>query len=152
MIELRGSLRVSEESFRQSPSAELQKEGSSICQRARLKVLVVDDERIIADTVREILESVGFDVAVAYSGWEALEKVSRFKPDQLLTDVKMPGMNGVELAIAIRMMYPTTKILLFTAQAGVSELVMEAEKRGFHFELMAKPLRPSELIERLKAQ
>jgi CheY-like chemotaxis protein len=74
------------------------------------------------------------------------------KPDQLLADIRMPGMNGVDLAIAIRKMHPSTRILLFSAQAGVSELVLDAEKRGFHFELLAKPLHPSKLIKRLKEQ
>lgn len=113
---------------------------------------MVDDEKLIADTISEILESAGFDVAVAYDGWEAIEKAAKFKPDQLLSDVKMRRMNGVELAIAMRKLYPATKILLFSAQAGVPELILDAQKQGFHFELLAKPLRPSDLIKRLKDQ
>jgi CheY-like chemotaxis protein len=114
------------------------------------RLLVVDDHRLIADTLSEILENAGFEVAVAYDGWQAIEKAARFKPDQLLSDVVMPGMNGVELAKAIRKMHPSTKILLFSAQAGVSEILLHAEKQGYYFELLAKPLHPAKLIERLR--
>ena len=116
------------------------------------KVLVVDDERRIADTLAEILEMSGFHVATAYSGWEALQAVSRFPPDYLLSDVLMPRMNGVELGIAIQKMFPSARILLFSGQAGISEILLEGRKQGFEFELIAKPVHPLRLIERLKAE
>jgi CheY-like chemotaxis protein len=119
-------------------------------QRILPKILVVDDERRIADTLAEILEMSGFQVATAYDGWEALETVGRFHPDYLLSDVLMPRMNGVELAIAIRKMFPSARILLFSGQAGISEILLEGQRQGFEFELIAKPIHPLRLIERLK--
>ena len=116
----------------------------------RPKVLVVDDERLIADTMSEILEDDGFHVAVAYDGWSALESASQFRPNYLLSDVMMPRMNGVELAIAIRKMLPETKILLFSGQAGISDILLKGQKQGFDFELAAKPMHPLKLIEKLK--
>ena len=116
----------------------------------RSKVLVVDDQKLIVDTLSEILESEGFDVVAAYDGWQALEAAARFHPDHLLTDVLMPRMNGVELAIAIRKMYPAVNILLFTGQAGISEILDDAAKRGFRFEMIAKPVHPKKLIEIIK--
>ena len=113
------------------------------------KVLVVDERRI-ADTLAEILEMSGFQVATAYDGREALEAVARFHPDYLLSDVLMPRMNGVELAIAIQKMFPSARILLFSGQAGISEILLEGQKQGFEFELIAKPVHPLKLIERLK--
>ncbi len=121
-------------------------------QRSLPKILVVDDERRIADTLGEILELAGFHVAIAYDGWEALERAARFHPDYLLSDVLMPQMNGVELAIAIRKTYPSAKILLFSGQAGISEILLDGQKQGFEFELVAKPIHPSKLIELLKAE
>lgn len=118
--------------------------------RSLPKILVVDDERRIADTLTEILEMSGFHVATAYDGWEALETVARFHPDYLLSDVLMPRMNGVELAIAIRKMFPPAKILLFSGQAGISEILLEGQRQGFEFDLIAKPIHPLKLIERLK--
>lgn len=119
---------------------------------ARRKVLVVDDQRLIADTISEILEGAGFQVMVAYDGWTALEAARRFHPDYLLSDVLMPRMNGVELAIAIRKMLPAAKVLLFSGQAGISNALLEGQKQGFEFELIAKPIHPLKLIERLKEQ
>lgn len=114
------------------------------------KILVVDDERCIADTLIEIFEMAGFSVMAAYDGWEAIEAAVKFQPDYLLSDVLMPKMNGVELAIAISKMFPAARILLFSGQTGISEILEDAQRRGFEFELIAKPIHPLELIERLK--
>jgi DNA-binding NtrC family response regulator len=62
----------------------------------------------------------------------------------------MPRMNGVDLAIAIQKMYPTARILLFSGQAGITEIVRTAENQGLQFELIAKPIHPLNLIARLK--
>ena len=126
--------------------------GSKQPQRSLPKILVVDDEKRIADTLTEILEMSGFHVATAYDGWDALEAAARFHPDYLLSDVLMPRMNGVDLAIAMRKMYPDAKILLFSGQAGISEILLAGQRQGFEFELVAKPIHPLKLIERLKAQ
>jgi DNA-binding response OmpR family regulator len=128
------------------------KEKSLQPQRSLPKILVVDDERRIADTLAEILQMSGFHVVISYDGWEALEAAARFRPDYLLTDVLMPRMNGVELAIAMRKMYPNTRILLFSGQAGISEMLLDGQRQGFEFELIAKPIHPIKLIERLKKQ
>jgi CheY-like chemotaxis protein len=121
-------------------------------QHGRPRVLVVDDHRLIADTLVEILQNAGFDAVAAYDGVEALEMASRFHPNWLLSDVLMPRMNGVELAVAIRKDFPATTILLFSGQAGVSEILHEGQRRGYQFELIAKPIHPLKLIERLKEQ
>lgn len=118
---------------------------------ARPRVLVVDDHRLIADSLAEILENAGFNAAVAYDGWEALELAARFRPDCLISDVLMPRMNGVELAITIRNSHPATTILLFSGQAGISEILQDGHRRGYEFELISKPIHPLRLIERLKA-
>lgn len=62
----------------------------------------------------------------------------------------MPRMNGVELAIAVRKMFPETKIVLFSGQAGISEILLNGQRQGFQFELLPKPMHPLKLIERLK--
>jgi CheY-like chemotaxis protein len=116
----------------------------------RSKVLLVDDQKLIVDTLSEILENAGFEVVAAYDGWEALGAATRFRPDHLVTDVLMPRLNGVELAIAIRNIYPTVKILLFSGQAGISEILDDADRRGFRFEVLAKPVHPLKLIHYLK--
>jgi CheY-like chemotaxis protein len=119
-------------------------------QRDRPTVLLVDDEPLIVDTLTEILEGAGFFVLPAYEGWTALEKVVHHRPDYLLSDVLMPKMNGVELAIAIRKMYPSTRIMLFSGQAGISDILLDGQRQGFEFELIAKPLHPLKVIEHLR--
>lgn len=114
------------------------------------KVLVVDDQRLIADTLAEILNNTGFDAVAAYDGFDALDKASRFHPHWIVTDVLMPRMNGVELAIALRKNYPSSSILLFSGQAGISEILNDGYRQGYQFELLAKPIHPMKLIERLK--
>jgi DNA-binding NtrC family response regulator len=116
------------------------------------RILVVDDERRIVDTLAEILTIAGFLVASAYDGWRALEIATRFQPDYLLSDVLMPHMNGVDLAIEMQRICPSTKILLFSGQAGISDIVAEGQRKGYEFELIAKPIHPLRLIERLKAK
>lgn len=116
----------------------------------RSKVLVVDDQRLIADTLAEILTNAGFEAVAAYDGFDALDKASRFLPHWVVTDVLMPRMNGVELAIALRKMYPASSILLFSGQAGISEILQNGVSQGYQFELIAKPIHPMRLIERLK--
>jgi CheY-like chemotaxis protein len=119
---------------------------------ARPRILVVDDEQLIAETTVEILDSVGFDARAAYDGWTALEIAREFRPDYLLTDVLMPRMNGVELAIAISKSLPATRIFLFSGQAGISEVLLHGHQQGYDFELVAKPVHPTKLIERLRSQ
>ena len=62
----------------------------------------------------------------------------------------MPGMNGVELAIAMSKMFPAARILLFSGQAGISDILLDGHRQGFEFELIAKPIHPLKLIELLK--
>ncbi len=116
----------------------------------RLKVLVVDDERLLADTTNAILHRAGFDVRTAYDGFGALEMTGSFRPDCLLTDIMMPGMNGVDLAMAVAKMYPATAILLVSGQAGIADILDECKAKGFEFPLLAKPVHPSNLVEKLR--
>jgi CheY-like chemotaxis protein len=68
----------------------------------------------------------------------------------LLADVLMPLMNCVELAIAIARMLPATKILLFSGQVGISDILRQGEEEGYVFDLVAKPIHPEKLVEHLK--
>ena len=113
-------------------------------------ILVVDDEQMIADTTAEILNKFGFRAVHAYNGQTALEIAAKLKPDYVLSDVLMPGMNGVELAVAITRILPKTKILLFSGQTGISDILRQGEEKGYVFDLVAKPIHPEKLIERLK--
>jgi CheY-like chemotaxis protein len=112
-------------------------------------VLIVDDERVIADTLSVILSKCGFAVITAYDGRSALELASVIPPDLLLTDVSMPGMNGIELAIALSQSIPDCKVLLFSGQASTIDLLDKAQHAGYDFTLILKPVHPTDLLSRI---
>ena len=121
-----------------------------LLQKEPKKVLVVDDEKLIADTLAEILKRHGFAAIASYAGKRALQVAKRLQPDYLLADVLMPFMNGVELAIAVRQTSPKTRILLFSGHANSSELILEARRAGHIFDIVAKPIHPEKLIQILR--
>ena len=115
-----------------------------------LRVLVVDDERLIAETVAAILNANGFEAVEAFNGEEALEAARKLPPDIVLTDVLMPRMSGIELGIKIRQEFPATRIFLFSGQAATAELMCKAKADGYTFELFPKPIHPDDLIAKLR--
>ena len=115
------------------------------------RVLVVDDERCIADTLAAILRNSGYDAAACYDADSALQEFESVAPDLVISDVVMPRSNGVELAMLIRERHPECKILLFSGQAQTVDMLGEARRRGHDFELLAKPIHPAELLSKLSA-
>jgi DNA-binding response OmpR family regulator len=115
-----------------------------------LRVLVVDDEYLITDTICAILNENGFQATGAYSGSDAISAARKLRPDIVLSDVMMPRMSGVELGIQLRSEFPGIKIFLFSGQAATTAMIHRAEADGHYFELFPKPIHPDELIARLK--
>ena len=115
------------------------------------KVLVADDERVIADTLAIILNQSGFEATAVYSGEKALEAARDLRPDMLISDVIMPDLNGIDTAIRIRAMLPSCKILLFSGQAATADLLDRARVQGHEFEILAKPVHPQDLLARLRS-
>lgn len=115
------------------------------------RVLVIDDEQVIADTLAKILDLNGYDASAVYTGTAAVESARSLKPDLVISDVIMPDMNGIEAAISIRGFLPTCKILLFSGQAATADLLENARAQGHEFEILAKPVHPSDLLAKLKA-
>lgn len=117
---------------------------------ASTRILVVDDEPLIADTIVQILNRSGFIAQAAYGGREAIEVARNTSPELILSDVLMPHIDGVEAAIAIQKFLPGTRIVLFSGQAATVEILARARQRGYQFELLAKPLHPTQLIKHLR--
>ena len=114
------------------------------------KVLVADDERVIADTLAMILNQSGFQARAVYSGEKALELAPDFQPDMLISDVIMADLNGIDAAIRIREILPAIKILLFSGQAATADLLEKAHAQGYDFEILAKPVHPQDLLSKLR--
>jgi len=108
-------------------------------------VMVVDDEPLVADTLAMILTHAGYRAVRAYDARTALEMASVRAPDLLISDVAMPQMNGVELALGMVSMVPACKVVLFSGHARSVDL-MRAYDAGHDFPLMAKPMHPSEML------
>jgi CheY-like chemotaxis protein len=115
------------------------------------RVLVVDDEMLIADTIVQILNRNGFQAKAAYSGKDAIESAKLYKPTTILSDVLMPQIDGVETAIAIRQYLPDSRIVLFSGQSATVEILERARAMGYDFELLPKPIHPTELLRHLRA-
>jgi DNA-binding response OmpR family regulator len=118
---------------------------------ARPRVLVADDERVIADTLAVILNRSGFEAVAVYSGEQAVETAATFRPDMIISDVIMLDMNGIDAAVRIRAMLPQCKVLLFSGQAATADLLERARSQGHEFEILAKPVHPQDLLARLRS-
>ncbi|MBI5643554.1 MAG: response regulator [Deltaproteobacteria bacterium] len=103
-----------------------------------LKVLVVDDDRRMVKTICDILKVKGYTALPAYSGEEALQKVREDKPDCVLMDIKMDGIDGVEATKMIKAISPSLPVVLMSAYA-TEEQTNEAKKQGA-YTVLTKPI------------
>jgi DNA-binding response OmpR family regulator len=115
-----------------------------------LHIFVVDDEKAIAETLAIILGKSGFVATSFTDPLEALEKALVRSPGLLLSDVVMPALSGVDLAVQIKEKCPNCKILLFSGQAETTDLLTAARMQGHDFPLVAKPIHPADLIIRIR--
>jgi DNA-binding NtrC family response regulator len=113
----------------------------------RGRVLIVDDEEVIASTLQEFLSGEGFDVAVAHDAAKALKLAPTFEPEVVLCDVQLPGLDGLDLLDRLLRVRPDTLVLMITAY-GTVENAVAAFRRGAHDYLM-KPVIFDELLAKL---
>jgi CheY-like chemotaxis protein len=107
------------------------------------RLFVVDDEPTIAATLVTILRMNGYSARFFTRPIEALAAARHDAPDLLISDVNMPVLTGIELAILMRERYPELKILLLSGQLASRDLLELARTRGHGFPLMMKPVHPS---------
>jgi CheY-like chemotaxis protein len=119
-------------------------------ERAKFRIFVVDDEFVIATTLATILQRSGFDAVSFTEPMKALDAARAKAPDLLITDVVMPVLSGVELAIRLKKDCPACRVLLFSGQAATANLLEAARKDGHDFELLSKPIHPSEFLLKVK--
>jgi DNA-binding NtrC family response regulator len=112
-------------------------------------VLVVDDEVLIANSLAAILEGKGFATLIAYNAESAMEIASVSPPDLLLTDVVMPGENGIQLAVKVQSLAPDCRVLLLSGQASTSDLLAQSGVVTERFTLLGKPIPPRELLDQV---
>jgi len=134
------------------PVAEIPAAGKSVDSEAyRPMVLVVDGEAAAADTLAEILKGNGYAAIAAYDGEGALENAFVMPPQVVISDVELPGMSGIELAIELRSKFPDCRFLLFSRNGTRSDPQAPARYRGQEFEVLGKPILPGDLLARVAA-
>jgi CheY-like chemotaxis protein len=111
------------------------------------RVLIVDDEETVANTLALVLKGQGYETRVAYSAEQAVETMAEWIPDLALLDVILPGLHGIELATLIKARIPECRILLFSGQADTADLLQQAEANGHTLQLLAKPAHPTEVLQ-----
>lgn len=113
-------------------------------QLQKFRILVVDDELIVRDSLKEWLEEEGFTVEAVESGPEALDRLAKGPYHLMLTDIKMPGMDGVEVLQKAKESFPDLTVVMMTAYATV-ESAVEAMKIGA-LDYLMKPFDPDKLV------
>jgi DNA-binding response OmpR family regulator len=114
-----------------------------------MRILIIDDEKPLADTLSLILQNAGYEARAVYDGVAALSLIESFVPDLVISDVVMPGMNGIEACGKIKCELPNCHIILFSGQAATDELMSDARADGCDWELLAKPVHPRDLLAKL---
>jgi DNA-binding NtrC family response regulator len=110
----------------------------------RTRVMVIDDERAILDTVEILLRGEGFDAVPVQSGREALDRWQDLAPDVVLTDIRMPGLSGLDVLAAVRQRDPEVPVILMTAQASLQSAVKAVNEGAFYY--LQKPFSNAELV------
>jgi len=113
------------------------------------RILVVDDEAALADTLALIFQRAGYTATAVYSAEDALAFIATHRPSLVVSDVVMPGMNGLAMAKNIQIAYPNCRVLLFSGNADTQDLLDAARREGHTFEVLAKPVPPPQMLEKV---
>jgi DNA-binding response OmpR family regulator len=112
------------------------------------RILIVDDERLIAKTLTMIFSAKGYDARATASAEEALELLNTWSPEIALIDVKLPEMNGIDLAIHMKAACPECRLLLISGSPDSADAIVVRRPASNDLELFPKPVHPEVLLER----
>lgn len=117
--------------------------------RTKKRILVVEDEFGLQDTLRDVFRMEGYDVRVAVDGDKGYEAFLKFKPDLLFTDVVMPGMSGIEMVRRIRQDYPQIKVIYISGFFGLRNLKKDLQEDvlRYGYPCLSKPFKISAMLE-----
>ena len=118
----------------------------------KTRVLVIDDDRLVADTLSLVYNANGYECEATYSAAEGFERARNFAPDLLLCDVTMPDESGLQLAHRMQEAMPDVRVLMLTAYASNAAMVSAHSRRMRRpLKLLAKPCRPDDLLRETDA-
>ena len=116
------------------------------------KILVVDDDRLVADTLMLIYRANGYEAEARYNAAEGLDRARSYKPALMLCDVSMPTESGLSLAEKMHKELPATEMLMFTAFAANEDRVhLQSMRLQRPLKLLSKPCPPEELLRVTRA-
>jgi len=119
---------------------------------ARIRnILIVEDETAIADTLAAILSTRGYRVQVAYTAEKAIDVIAGWQPDVAIVDVMLPVMNGFDFSMILNANYPACRLMLFSGAPDTATLLEEALKKGRNFQVYAKPLHPTFVLDTVES-
>ena len=111
------------------------------------RVLVIDDDKLVADTLNMIFLQHGFQSEARYSAAEGLERARSFDPELVLCDVTMPDGDGLQLAERLHEERPKIRMLMLTAyRSNASQVEAQSTRMGRPLKMLCKPCRPEELL------
>ncbi len=111
------------------------------------RVLVIDDDKLVADTLNLIFLANGFQSEARYSAAAGLERARSFDPELVLCDVTMPDKNGLQLAEQLNQELPQIRMLMLTAySSNASKVEAQSSRLGRPLKLLCKPCRPEDLL------
>ena len=111
-----------------------------------MKILIVDDDEVLATFIKEIIKNEGYRVKTAINGAEGYSAYLRYRPDIIITDIKMPGKNGFELVRTIRMHNPRIRTIYMSGDLGRFRSLLEDEKKRCQASFLTKPFSKLELV------
>jgi DNA-binding NtrC family response regulator len=111
-----------------------------------LRIFVVNDQRVIASALATVLQMNGFSARFFTHSLDALAAARSEAPDLLISDVTMPDLSGVELAIRMKEQCPACEVLLFSGHASNVALLRTAREGGHNFHLLCKQVHPNDLL------
>jgi len=112
---------------------------------------VIDDDAAVADTLAMVLNFSGFEATAAYSGESALELARKTFFDNVVSDVMMEPMNGIQAALAISQIHPACQVLLISGNERTAQVLQDAIDAGHEFTIFAKPVHPNTILDHLRA-
>jgi CheY-like chemotaxis protein len=110
------------------------------------RILIIDDEQIFADTLVQIFQHEGYECRAVYSAEQAVETIADWDPQLAVVDVMLPGMNGIDLAILLKVGNPSLAVMMISGQVATGGLLEKAAQQGHEFSILPKPFPVPDLL------